>query len=806
MTDVYEQSRANLGQLALWYQKNFDDRNEATTRLHMIDRLFLDCLSWTRNDIIAEDSHDGQYADYTFLAPRKILIVEAKREGISFDVPAGLKRLEYSLRTLSQDNPDLKAALEQTASYCQTRGVPLGAVCNGHQLVVFIATRNDGTSPLEGRALVFPSLEFMHDHFIELWQALSKPGIEERRVLRRLLGTKSPDIPPRLSASIPGYPKLKQRNIYQTDLQIVSELVLEDIVSLRDIEPAFLQECYCKSGALSQYSLISKSILAARYAALFDSESPGPTTVPAVDKEGITDELLAESMSRRPILIIGDVGVGKTTFIRYILKVEAIELLKEAIALYIDLGSQATLVHDLRDFIIDEIDNQLRTEYEIDTEERNFVRGVYHFDLERFKRGIYSDLSEINPEAYREKELTLLEEKVGNKEEHLKRLIEHLVRGHKKQVVLFLDNVDQRHEDVQQETFLISQELAERCPATVFVTLRPATFHRSRKIGSLSGYHPKAFTIAPPRIDLVLDKRLEFALKMTSGQIPIKSHRVQLGNLDSIVRVFYESLKTNPDLVELLDNICGGNVRSALDIVRNFFGSGHVDTKKIVETYQQQGSYVIPIHEFLRAVIYEDHEHYDPNRSIVANLYDVSYFDPKEHFLLPVILSLLVTERDAGVDEGFVETARLYEGAQALGFIPEQIDAAILRAHRHMLIEASGRRRPNADQPMPPSLRATTIGAYHVSRLCKLFVYLDAVVVDTPIFDSEARAAIQDEHSIERRLDRAEIFISYLDKQWASLEKKPSTFHWPSISSQLRAEISRIRARPPSQQFRFKYN
>ena len=73
---------------------------------------------------------------------------------------------------------------------------------------------------------------------------------------------------------------------------------------------------------MSQYSLISKNILRARYDSMFGEDSPGPSIEPAVDKSGITGDFLAQSLSLRPILIIGDVGVGKTTFIRYHYKVD----------------------------------------------------------------------------------------------------------------------------------------------------------------------------------------------------------------------------------------------------------------------------------------------------------------------------------------------------------------------------------------------------------------------------------------------------------------------------------------------------
>lgn len=275
----YELARSAMADLAEWYTPRAAQRNEATTRLHLIDRLFFECLGWSRDDVVLEEARGKEFADYTFSAPRRILIVEAKKEGDYFELPAGAERLEHSLQSLLHDYRDLKRAIEQVATYCHTRGVPFACVSNGHQLVAFVALRTDGRSPFEGKALVFRSLASMSGNFLELWQALSKPGVEAKNIQMRLLGTSIPEVPPKLSAGIPSYPGIKDRNIFQTDLQILSDLVLEDITHSPELEATFLKESYCQSGALSQHALISKTILSARYQALFDSDSPGPVTL-----------------------------------------------------------------------------------------------------------------------------------------------------------------------------------------------------------------------------------------------------------------------------------------------------------------------------------------------------------------------------------------------------------------------------------------------------------------------------------------------------------------------------------------------
>ena len=70
----------------------------------------------------------------------------------------------------------------------------------------------------------------MRDDFLSLWNLFSKHAIVEQRLHQKLLGTHKTPLPPKLSAKIGIYPGTIRRNMFQTDLQQVSEIVLEDIV------------------------------------------------------------------------------------------------------------------------------------------------------------------------------------------------------------------------------------------------------------------------------------------------------------------------------------------------------------------------------------------------------------------------------------------------------------------------------------------------------------------------------------------------------------------------------------------------
>ena len=421
-----------------------------------------------------------------------------------------------------------------------------------------------------------------------------------------------------------------------------------------------------------------------------------------------------------------------------------------------------------------------------------FVRGVYHGELVRFSRGIYVKLAETDPGEYLNREIEFLHEKLQDKAAHLRACLTHISKAHKRQIVIFLDNVDQRPFDFQERVFLIGQSFAETWPATVFISLRPDTFYHSRTKGSLAAYQPRVFTIAPPRVDQVINLRLEFVLAQVGSTGTFRSLSsglsVKSESLMRYIQVLLQSFQKSKDLVEFIDNLSAGNTRQALDFVTVFIGSGHVNAEKILNIAEEFGHYTIPVHEFMRAVIFGDFEHFDPSASPVVNLFDVSMPDGREHFLLGNILSFIQRVGDMASNDGFVEAAKVYEFCQSLGFVPGQIEFALERARTKRLLETS----PRFGEGPISSYRITMAGAYTFKELPGYFSYVDAMVVDTPIVDSGIRGTLGNSLNITERLSRMVVFKRYLDDQHIPLAARPVTFDWPACSLRLASEIARI--------------
>ena len=801
--DIYEQSREKLEKLKL----DFDctekkSLNEANTRFKFIDRLLMECLAWNRSDISCEDSYQNKYTDYTLSLFRSVAVVEAKKTGDYFELPVGNKNLIQPIKSIYKDNANLKSAIDQVKGYCNDRGIQVAIVSNGWQFVAFVANRNDSVPPIEGKALVVPSLNSFLENFKEVWNCLSKNGFEEEYLVKKLIGKIEIELPSKLSASIHQYPGIKNRNPFQVDLEIISDLVLEDVIKEKDLEKDFLQNCYCKSGALSNYSLVSKEILSTRYDYLFAEGDKKSILKQVTTQKGLSDELtdlFSNSISKRPILLLGDVGVGKSTFIDYLRLVEASNVFEKAISFKIDLGSKAIISYDIKKAIINLIKNQLYEDNGIDIEDDDFVRHCYYVELEKFKKSVkVKRLYDIDPERAIEKEIEFLTKKVEDEVEHLKKSLEYVAKNRQKQLIVFIDNCDQRSDADQESAFLISQELSSNWPVIVFVSLRPETFHRTKKeAGALSGYHTKAFTIPPPRLDEVVRKRLEFAQKITSGEISLSTLTApaNFSKLHQLIDVFLYSLDTNKELLRFLNSTSNENIRKAIEIIKKFFGSGHVDMEKILEIYNNSGKYLVPLHELLRSVIFSDNIHYSPTNTEIINVFDIRHFNPNDHFILLLLIALLDDYSKNSRNSGFVSITETYSYLQGLGFTPPQIDSVLNFAYAKKMFEISQKGDKLDTEIQELQIRATNLAIYHLHYLIKSFAYIDAIIVDTPIINNEFKSKITNTMSIKTRIDRAIIFKEYLDQQWKAANISSNYFDWQVFSTELQNEFKKISKR-----------
>ncbi|SDK37251.1 hypothetical protein SAMN05216282_105137 [Cryobacterium psychrotolerans] len=800
--DKFERGHAAMRDLVtVMEEAALDDVNEADTRFRVINKLLTDVLHWPIAAVQNELHTDSGYMNYCVGMSGAQFVLEAKRAGRAFSLPVGLTSSVVSIPSIASGaaGKPLKEALQQAARYAQERGIPIASAFNGHQLVIFLASRTDGLAPLEGRALVFATPQSMQDEFVVLWNNLSPQGMSDR-TLYQTLQSAVPLPPDPLSFRLPNYPGSQRRNDIQTGLQILSDLFLGDLEDLEDIQEDFLRECYASSGALSQYADVSKQILAARYELL--SELGGASVQKASDRKGVTkgftSDVMQAALSNRPVILLGDVGSGKSTFIERLIHVDAKEVLGESISIYVDFGASSTL-KALSDHVLDACIEQLRDKYDTNILGLAFAEDALRADTKLFDESPLGSLKDVDATAYASARIQFIQNAILDRASYIEKSLAWIRKSWRRQIVIFLDNVDQRSGEDQNQVFLIANELAQSWPATVFVTLRPETFYLSEREGAISGYHPRVFTISPPRTDVMLRLRVEFALRQlqSSGRLGSFPNGIKVNSdsLEVFLTTLAENFRTNDQLMRLVDNLAGGNMRMALQFVTDFVGSGHIDTEKIIDVQRRSGSYTIPIHEFLRSMMFGDYRYYDPDSSPIPNLFRLTRRDAKEHFLIPLCLAYIQKAGELETEHGYVSGHDVYSYLQAMGFEPAQVSDALEYSLRFRLLDSTRKYGRKTDDEV---FRITTVGAYCYKALADKFTYIDAVSVDLPILDDEVRARVRDTHTLVERVERAQLIADYLDDQWKQVPSSAG-WDWAGPSGILHADIARVRSRTVGQ-------
>lgn len=129
---------------------------------------------------------------------------------------------------------------------------------------------------------------------------------------------------------------------------------------------------------------------------------------------------------------------------------------------------------------------------------------------------------------------------------------------------------------------------------------------------------------------------------------------------------------------------------------------------------------------------------------------------------------------------------------QNIGFNQEQAYRCLMFAIIQKLIETEARKKPKSISDIPKSIRITTLGAYHLQKLICKFVYLDAIIIDTPILDDEFRKKLNNTDIITERLERVKLFNEYLDNSWQKIDSERCGFNWSKSSVRLKKNIESI--------------
>ena len=764
--------------------------SEADTRVKFIDRILKEVCCWPELAISREVHHTVGYSDYQLtIRDLPLLAVEAKREGIAFTLPTGTHARTAQLNGAMMTEAEVKNAIHQVRKYCDDGGIKFAVATNGYAWIIFRAIRDD--MPWNrGRARIYPSIESIHEHFVEFWNLLSYDAISEgsldtefgripappRELLRVIDRLFNADLPLR-------------RNRLNSQLQPLLKYIFEDIAGQGDLD--LLNSCYVHTESLRVVARDLNTVITD--ALPKELEQAGTHELKQTESHaGEFGESLQVAVNRKRgelYLLLGGIGSGKTTFLKRYQKLIASAFLEHnAFVFSVDFLQAPLEAARLETFVWNAILTTLRTTYSAhDLEEPRHVKSIFREKIAAIERTALRAFRK-HTEQYEQALGPHLASWQDNVADYVPKLLQFITRTNKRAAVLFADNVDQLDPEYQAQIFLLAQRVTREAGCITIVALREESYYAPSIQNTFTAYNTHKFHIASPQFRRMIGNRIEYAIRALPNIASLAGTQSDAQPFDPVAIseflriVQFSVLEWSDRISTFIECICFGNMRSALQMFTTFLTSGATNVDKMLSIYRRDGRYNIAFHEFVKSVMLQDRAYYKEEESPILNLFNCTSEKNSSHFTAVRILAFLLARRSEPTSEG----RGYYEIAPLVGAFADVFDnvrdvsATLDRLISRQLIEANTRSTKTVKGAS--HLRVTAAGWYYMKQLMRTFTYLDLVLQDTPLNDvgleHTLRQSVYDVNNLadrdnekwarmKVRFDRTQRFLDYLSSEEA---------------------------------------
>lgn len=354
--------------------------------------------------------------------------------------------------------------------------------------------------------------------------------------------------------------------------------------------------------------------------------------------DGISTRIEGKVEAYSLMLIIGNVGSGKTTFIRWFkrkyLDQNYSELAAKCDWIFIDMNLAPNSINEIYRWVKTTLLETLKKlHYEINFTDIETLKHMFRREIQEFEQGI-GQLIKDDPNSYSKELFNLLKEKISDSETMLRAVLDYLKGDYGIVPIIVLDNCDKRDRDTQLLMFEVAQWLRSTFKSVVILPMRDSTYDMYKDEKPLDTIvKDLVFRIDPPDLLKVLQARLEYISRATSS----KKKEYSLGN-GMIVSIggnelvdYYKSIMMAIRQSSMIRNIfyrlSDKNTRKGIEMFEDFCKSGHISADEIFQIRVSGGICSIPTYKFLNAILRKNRRYYNGEESNFVNLFGSDYND-----------------------------------------------------------------------------------------------------------------------------------------------------------------------------------
>lgn len=745
--------------------------SETDTRSKIIDAILIRVLGWTEHDIEREGSVHPGYFDYEVSTPVFGFVIEAKRTRSEFKLPAHGNRVK--LRTIEKANQE---AIKQIRLYLFERSLQYGVLTNGTQFIIAKFVGQQGGDWKDNEAIFFRSLEDVKKDFLTFYELLSRESVVRNTRIKISNDPVTAGII--VKQDLPfKHSKLNRNHASPQLIPILTE-VFEGLYRTENLtNKELLQYCYVDNDDVKKKYSELQGLLVDK-PPTFDARIARVQNTKNAQLQ-IKDDLFSSKVLENPIVVIGNAGAGKTTFIRNFLEVVLTPQEKKSRpTIYVDFTAiPASLIGDAQAVCGRILERLYDDNKDLDLNSRSVQTTIYKKDIETRKNGIWKEPN--TPDQDFDKRISdYLSQAIDDNNRHLTHVAKYLHYQCRKTICLVLDNADQLEEPEQKQAYLLAHSLSRSMPCVVVISLREGYFHQWKDLSPFNAYAKSTvYHITAPPYREVLRKRINYVLEhyefyQTDIELGNKRFEFKKGSLKTLFENLSKALfeVDNPRMIELLERMSYPNIRAGLELFHTFLLSGHTQMSDYM-ALDYGGR--IPFWEFVKSIAL-DSEYYYSDRSKIFNLFKPGGTGTN-HFIKLRILKFLAKHWNASPgNESFVPVEQILLSFGRAGYSSIDLMEDLNELYKGRLIASSdysSDRHELGSIVESSRVTITIAGKYYLDELVCNFAYVDLTLQTTPIFDSSFFAKINGQfpvanqngkRDLKSRIETARIFIEYL--------------------------------------------
>ncbi len=491
------------------------------------------------------------------------------------------------------------------------------------------------------------------------------------------------------------------------------------------------------------------------------------------------------------MLLIGNAGSGKTTFIRYFkekIHNEYKDISDKCDWIFIDMNSAPVNNQEIYNWIkISTIEMIKSNHPQINFNDFEIIKKIFSKEIKDFEDGL-GKLLLADETNYKKELYDLLKTKMSDPDSFLKSILSFLKRHENRIPIMVLDNCDKRTKDDQLLMFQVAQWIKDYFKCIVILPMRDSTYDVYKNIPPLDTLvKDLVFRIDPPDYLKVLQARLEYITRLKT-----KKSSYDLPNGASVIikpeeqieyfKCMLMAIRKNTWASNIFYKLSNRNTREAIQLFEDLCKSGHIVAEDIFKMRTLGEEYELSQHKIINALLRKNRKYFDEKKSNFVNLFSSSYLDdfPDPFVRVDILKWLEKHVKDLGSNavQGYHKVEKLIADLQNVGH-DEQI---IYREINNLVIRGLILNESQTSQTNYTDLiRISPSGSLHLALL-KNLSYLSACAEDVIYKDTSIMTRISKRIANSNYLDliplllTAKDMIEYLEKYRNEFFSEPQSY------------------------------